>query len=194
LAVGQGDSSVLLFDVPPAASAEPSRLDEGERKRLWDDLASRDAGRAWRARRRLTGTAGDAVTLLGERLKPTPQKTLSAVADLDADEFGARQAAEKALAAALRRGDRAAEAALRELVASPPSLEPCLRARRLLGRAKQIPFTREELRLIRAVGVLEQVATDEAKALLTRFSKGGPSLLTAEARAALARLEREGLR
>jgi hypothetical protein len=81
--------------------------------------------------------------------------------------------------------------ALRDLLDRPPSSEARHRAHRLLADAKPIPFTAEELRAIRAVGVLEQIADEDAKAILKRLSGGGPSLLTAEARAALARLRGE---
>src|SRR5262249_58576409 len=99
--------------------------------------------------------------------------------DPDGGGLGARQAAAEKLAAALRRGDRGAEMALRDLLDRPPSAEARRRAARLLAEAKPVPFTEEELRAIRAVGVLEQIASDEAKALLEPLAKGGPSLLTA---------------
>ena len=54
-----------------------------------------------------------------------------------------------------------------------------------------MPYTAGELRIIRAVSVLGQIGGDEAKALLKRLAKGGPSLLTAEARATLQRLASE---
>jgi hypothetical protein len=186
LAEGCEDSSILLYDVPRPAATEASPLRDGEFPRLWRDLSSRDARRAFRAGRRLAGAPDDAIALLRGRLKPAPA-AVEAIADLDGD-FSQRQAAEKKFREALRRGDRATELALCELVASPPSLEPWLRARRLLMQAKPIPFTADELRAIRAMGVLEQIASDEAKELLKRLSEGGPSLLTTEARAALARL------
>src|SRR5262249_11514671 len=132
----------------------------------------------------------EAVALLRRRLGPAPSVAVKELADLDGD-FETRGAAVRKLREALRRGDRTMEMALRDFVASPPSLESHLRARRLLAEAKPTPFTEEELRAIRAVGVLEQIANDEAKALLERLAKGGPALLTTEARAALARLPKQ---
>jgi WD40 repeat protein len=187
LAVPCADSSILVYDVPAPDPPRRAPLDDARRRRLWDDLASADAKRAWRARLRLADDPGG-VSLLDGRLKPAPARTISGLADLDHDDFDARQAASKKLAEALRRGDRGAEVALRDLLDRPPSSEARHRAHRLLADAKTIPFTSEELRAIRAVGVLEQIADEDAKALLKRLSGGGPSLLTAEARAALARL------
>jgi WD40 repeat protein len=187
LAVGCEDSSILLYEVPQPTTRKSIRLDDAEQQRLWADLSA-DAARAWRARQRLARAPKDALALLSKHLKPAPARSIKELADLDADDFAMREAAARKLAAALRRGDRGIEAALRDLLASPPSLEPFLRAQRLLAQATPIPFTAEELRVIRAVGVLEQIGDGGAKALLKRLCQGGPSLLTAEARATLARL------
>jgi len=112
LAVGD-DSSVLLFDVPRPPESKPTALAEGERERLWDDLASRDAGRAWRALRRLTRAPKDAVALLRERLKPAPAGAVKEVEELDGD-FGTRQAAaKKARGGAVARRPRGRDGAAR---------------------------------------------------------------------------------
>jgi WD40 repeat protein len=187
LAVGCDDSSILLYDLPQP-QAETTRLDETEQRRLWADLSSPDARRAWRARLRLATAPKDAVALMREHLRPAPAKAPVDLADLDAEDFDRREAATKRLAESLRRGDRAAELALRELSERPPSLESHHRARRLLAGCHPIPFKAEEHRILRAVGVLEQIGDADAKALLERLSKGGPSLLASQARAALARL------
>src|SRR5262249_58564795 len=166
-------------------------LDDKAQARLWNELASTDAARAWQARTRLASAPRDAVSLLSKRLKPTAAKTMKELAELDDDDFDVRQIATKRLAEALKSGDRAVEQGLRELLEKPPSLEAQLRARKLLTSAGPKPYAAEELRIIRAVGVLGQIGSDESKALLKRLAKGGPSLLTAEARAALAPLEGE---
>jgi WD40 repeat protein len=187
LAVGWTDGCVLLFDVPAAKPAKPVTLTDATQVRLWDDLASGDATRAWKARTRLVSAGDDAVALLSKRLKPAPARTIKAVAELDDEDFDVRLEATKKLAEALKRGDHTVELALAELIENPPSLEVSLRAQKLLASNKSVPYTAEELRVIRAVGVLAQIGSGEATALLERLEEGGPSLLTAEARAAVAR-------
>src|SRR5262249_4248883 len=81
-----------------------------------------------------------------------------------------------------------AEASLRELLRRPGSLEARLRAERLLKKLDGGP-TLGRLRELRALEVLEQAGTPEARRLLAELAKGAEGAwLTGEAEATLKRL------
>ena len=106
--------------------------------------------------------------------------------DLDDDNFEVRERAEQALA---RFGDLA-EPALRAALEAKPSAEVRQRVKGLLDRVSEKslllpPLTVEKLRAVR---VLEQIATPEAKSVLKQVAETGEdSALQAEASAALKR-------
>jgi hypothetical protein len=108
------------------------------------------------------------------------------IADLDHDDFDTRQKASKEL-------DRLAPAnlpALRKALARPASLEAYRRLERILARHPEGRLSPDELRTLRAVHALEEAGL-EARFLLRKLAGGAPdALLTRDARAALARLER----
>src|SRR5262249_36502213 len=72
LAVGQRDTSILIYDVERPKRPKQAEPDAKKLKELWDALASANAVRAWKAARQLEGHPASAVSLLGEQLKPTP--------------------------------------------------------------------------------------------------------------------------
>ena len=85
-----------------------------------------------------------------------------------------------------------AEGRLRQLLAGNPSLECRRRAELLLAKSENA-LSPEQLRLIRAVVVLEWIGTTEARELLGTLAKGEPeSRLTRLAQAARARIEANG--
>jgi RNA polymerase sigma factor (sigma-70 family) len=184
------DTTVLLWDAisrPPKDRAA-AKLTAEELKALWADLASRDAQQAYAAIGRLVAAPAQAVPVLESGLRPVPaadpKVVARLVADLGSDEFDKRDKAAKELE---RMGD-AAEPHLRQALADKPASE-VRRAIDLLltgleGRA-------ERVRAVRALEVLEYVATPEAKKLLAELAKGAPGAwLTEEAKPALDRLTR----
>jgi formylglycine-generating enzyme required for sulfatase activity len=129
-----GDTSVLVWDLSRWRRREsrPSvKLDARRLRLLWDDLADRNAARAYRAQQTLHASPEQAVALLRRRLRPAPDGGFARlIADLDADEFAVREKAFQALA---RRGLEV-EPALRSLRARPPSPEVRTQVQRLLAR------------------------------------------------------------
>jgi HEAT repeat protein len=124
---------------------------------------------------------------LGTRLRPASRpgggRLPLLIARLDDDDFEVRSKAEEDIA---RLGE-AAIPALREAMRLRP-LEVRLRAERLLGWAEGVPGP-EALRELRAVEVLERIATPAARAVLKRLASGARvAPLTREASAALARM------
>jgi hypothetical protein len=87
-----------------------------------------------------------------------------------------------------------AESSLRQTLANKPTLEVRRRVQALLERLRG-PVSRPELlQSLRAVAVLEDIGTPEARRLLEELSKGVPEArLTREASASRRRLEQRGV-
>jgi RNA polymerase sigma factor (sigma-70 family) len=189
LATGHPDGTLLLWDLPlPASAAGP--LAGKELDRLWTDLAGTDAARAWRAVWRLADSPQAALPLLRRQLKPFPPApadlTLRLLAELDDKSFRRRQGATKKL----KELGPAAIPALLQALQARPSVEQSKRIGKLLADLRMpSPLTAKELRELRAVTVLERIASAEARRLLGDLAKGVEAApLTRTAMAALGRL------
>ncbi|MGB2820883.1 MAG: WD40 repeat domain-containing protein, partial [Phycisphaerae bacterium] len=191
---GSTDGTAILWDLTgtgPTTSPAGADIDANDLKKAWADLASTDATQAEEAVFRLIDAGGRAVALLSERLEsvvaPLPQETQKLIAELGHRRFAVRRLATEKLA----RLGPVAEPALRQAAGQSDSEEVRARARRLLD-ALDDPHQRSGLivRPLRAVHVLEQIGSDEARAILRRLSSGSPhATLTRRVAAALARLE-----
>ncbi len=194
LASGGSDTTILLWDLSglsrPARSPAVS-LPARDVESLWGDLAGDDAGKAMQGIQKLAGAPREAVAYFRERLKPATgvdaKKIAQWVAGLDSEEFAVRQEA----AQELEKVGEAAVPALQKLLANPPSLEARKKAEQILEKVTVQTLSTEQLRLVRALEVLEQVGTGEAREMLEALAKGAPgALATREAQAALDRLAR----
>jgi hypothetical protein len=193
LATAAADGAVL-WDLSRDEKPLPKdfKLTEKDLPRLWIDLASDEGGKAYAAARLLRADPARSVPFLRQHLQPgepgPDQKRLERlIADLDADEFEKRDAATKAL----EKLGAKAETALRDALAGKPSLEAKLRLQRLLkllgGEGK--PLTAQQQRDVRAIRVLEQVGTAQAKKLLQALRKESSGWwVKQEAKEALERL------
>jgi hypothetical protein len=194
LATGSGDGTALVWDVHglPPARPEAGRLTARELEALWADLAGADAARAYRAMRTLSAARKQALPFLQARLL-----SLSAAArewlaqllrDLDDHDFPVR---DRATAELIKLG-KLAEPALRAAVKGSPSAEVRLRVRVILEKQDDTPAaTPEWAPGLRALEVLEQVGTAEARQVLRKLAQAKPETwLTAEAGASLERLAR----
>ena len=120
----------------------------------------------------------------GHRQKTLSRKIDRLMADLDSDDFAIRQKADEEL----KKCGASAETALRRELAGQPSLEFRKRATALLESIER-QNAADWLRELRALEVLENIGTTEARALLADLAKGVPEArLTQEAKASLARL------
>jgi WD40 repeat protein len=193
VATGHGDSSILLWDVAAATRlpASPRQAPAtAELEACWADLANADARKAHAALQRLIDAGEAAVTLLRQRLHPAeaaPQERVQQlVTELDAKQFARRDAAARQLTEFGERADGALMAALK----ANPSEEVRRRIEALLARP-WVVRNAQTLRSLRAVQVLEQLGTAEARHVLQTLSRGvAEARLTREARAALQRLTR----
>jgi RNA polymerase sigma factor (sigma-70 family) len=185
LFTGGLDTVVLGWDVQPPRDAVKGTL-----AAVWDALAHLDARAAFQAQGRFLAKPDKAVAWLAARVSPVvwpdPAGVKALIADLDADDFATRERA----TAALKEHGVAAAAALREVVAKSSSVEARRRAEGLLQELERGFIPPRELRALRAVEVLEWIATKETRAHLAELAKGAPDArLTREAAAACKRLE-----
>lgn len=191
LAAATRGGSVLVWDATDGGldkgKLKPVALDAKEGGRLWEDLASTDAGRARRAAWRLAASA-DGIAPLAERLRPVagiePEKLDRLIADLNDDDFLVRQKANQELAGI---GQGARDAL--EKTAAKGEVEARSRAKELLRKLGSDPVILERRRSLRAVALLEWAGTEAARKVLTSVASGAPAAqLTKAAQAALGRL------
>jgi RNA polymerase sigma factor (sigma-70 family) len=186
LGSGGSDTTVLIWNVqrPPLASYPGANLDA-----LWDDLANSDAARAYRAMATLAATPGDSVPYFAKHLGPVPNpdrpKMARWIAELDSGDFAAREKA----SAELQSLRQLAAPALRRALSNQPSLESRRRIDKLLAMLS--PPSAGEIRVLRAIEVLERAGTSEAVQLLEALAKGASeSPWTRESQSSLQRLAR----
>jgi len=144
--------------------------------------------------RHRVGTAPEAVVLLARHVKPAEAKgsdkdaIAKFIGALDADSFVERQKAAKDLAAL----GRMAEEPLKTALAGKPSAEARQAIEDLLDKLRDKGGPPLELvRPLRAVEVLEDLGTSEARKVLEVLARGqAEAPLTVAARDALGRLDR----
>jgi hypothetical protein len=187
---GSGDSTLLVWDLRGGRSTG-GELSPKELPALWDDLGSADASKAYKAMCTLARSPRHAVPFLRERVRPAPvpepKRLARLLAELDSQEFAAREKATREL----RELGEVVEPALRHSLDKQPSLETRQRVERLLKELEGPVTSASRLQVLRAVEVLEQAGTAEARAALKVLADGAEAArLTQEARAALGRLEK----
>jgi RNA polymerase sigma factor (sigma-70 family) len=190
LASASADTTALVWDLTRCfrdGRFQTRRLSAEELNRSWNDLAHSDAARAYRGIRALIGSQAESVAFLKDHLRPVtsldPRRVKPLLAALDSDQFAER---DKAMTELEQLG-LAVEPALRDALNAKPSLEMRQRIEAVLD--KLAGGTR--LRFLRALEVLEHIATDEARLILEALSKGTAEMWpTQEAKASLSRLAR----
>jgi RNA polymerase sigma factor (sigma-70 family) len=185
LASGGGDSTILLWDLRSRAvnNKLPAFLTGPDLAALWIDLGS-DAVKADHALWKLAAAPKQGLPFLQERLRPAQpadaKQVARLIADLDSKTFTVRDQAVRAL----EEMREAAEATLRTTLKGNLTLEVRQRLEQLLHKRDH-----EVVRQLRAIEVLEQIGTPEARPVLEALVKATPNPLVAEAAgAALQRL------
>jgi WD40 repeat protein len=194
LASGGTDTTALIWDVQSVlaeARRQKASLPAQRLQALWNELGSA-APQAAEAIGTLAAAPREALPLLQKHLRPVPHVDASRVArlvaDLDHQRYEVRQRSSEELE---KLGDLA-EPALRRVLQGKPSLEMRQRVEQLVQKIEQPIQEPDQLRALRAIEVLEQIDTPEARQLLERLAKGAPeSRLTQEAQAALERLTKQ---
>ncbi len=193
LASASQDGTVLVWAVPAKLVVRPVERAVGGFDEAFQLLGSAEPVIAQRGMEYLYRRPAEVAKQCGDRITipaSTPAaKITKLVADLDDEDFPVRQAAVKELEAI--GGEAAAQ--LRSVAEKSSNAEARKLATGLLVRIETIPPNAEELRALRAVEVLEHIATADARTVLTKWA-GGPAgtKLTAEAAAAVARLKAKG--
>jgi WD40 repeat protein len=188
LATRSADHTILVWDLEHAAGPIANVAPQPES--LWTDLADADTKRGRRAVAALIAAPRLALPLLRERLKPAvaadPKQVARWIDELGSDDFDRRQRAQHAVE---QLADLAVPA-LQDALGAGPALEARRRMEGIL-KAIETRLTPDGLRAIRAVEILERVATADALRLLRELAKGAPTArLTQEAATALERLAR----
>jgi WD40 repeat protein len=190
LVTGGFDGSVLFWDVTgrrkdgrlPAAELSAPDLETE-----WTSLRGEDAAKAHRAVWALAADPGHALPLVKGVLKPVPpadaKKVAGLIAVLDDDDFEVREKATRELSAIA-----GAEAVLRKAMDGAASAEVRQRLRAALEAREGVELEADWTATLRALEVLEQLDTPEARDWLRALADGEPSApLTRAATAALRR-------
>ena len=195
LVSGSADTTALAWDLTsiqrepkmPAATLQPKELEA-----RWADLSSEDAGVANKSILVLASSSKESVAFLRERLKPTPpadaKKLAGWIADLDSNTFQTRS---KALTELEKLGELAVPA-LRATLASNVPLETRRRIDPLIEKLTTGGLNAEQIRVVRAMQVLERIGSPEARTLFETLAQGAPGALTTrEAQASLGNLAKK---
>jgi WD40 repeat protein len=188
LAVASAHAPLYIWDIVRAlgkqAETSPSRLEQA-----WPDLAAEDAGKAWAAVWLLAQDPEKSVTLLQSRLTAAQAADAARIAKLVEELASPRFAVRERAAVEFGRIGEQAEEPLRQALPRVASPEIRQRLEQLLAKLEGPITSSETLRVIRAVEVLEYVATPQARTVLKRLAKGAPEAhMTREAKASLSRL------
>jgi WD40 repeat protein len=189
LATGSYSGRIVVWEVPQRKLPVPPADTVWER--VWDDLGADDPARGLQAVDLLSAAPDAAVRLLGKRLttavEPDAATLRKLIADLDAEDFDQREAA----AVEMKKLGWLAAPGLREAARRAPSVEVRKRTAELLEAVSGLhAASADELRALRAVTVLERLATPDAIAVLRSLAKGAPGARrTRDADSALARIE-----
>lgn len=190
LASASSDGTCLVWEIT-GRDAKPVRARQRLKNRdlpgLWNDLAGKDAARAYQAIWTLVNSPKSALTLLKSELEPVEripaERIRQRIANLGSSQYAVRV---KATADLEVIGEQAVPE-LRKAATAHPGLEVRCRIDRLLERAAG--WNPDRLRASRAVMVVEQMGTPPARKLLKKLAAGVPEArLTREAQAALERL------
>jgi WD40 repeat protein len=187
------DSAVLVWDVsgmvnrPLPGVGKPG---EADLRRWWEDLRDDNPGTAYRAVWRFAAAPEQGLPFLAASLPPVkipdPAVVARLIEGLDSPEFEVRETSSQKLE---QLGEPVVEALRRKAADGKPTPEQAQRIKELLATlAPPVPGG-VHLRATRAVAVLEQIGSPEARKVLVSLAAGAPgAALTREAKASLQRL------
>jgi WD40 repeat protein len=173
LATATTDGVVKIWDLVAVGRDRelPTALTPRVLDELWERLADKDPARAFTAL--CTVAASDqAVALLLDKWQPRvaadPKHVEKLLADLHDDQAEVHEAA----ARELQRLPFDAGPGVRKLLAAKPNAEMTRRLQSVLQAAEKAKFEPDELRKVRAVQILELVASQPALQLLREIAQG----------------------
>jgi WD40 repeat protein len=188
---GSNDTTILVWDLarikreprPQVADLSAKQLDA-----LWTDLVSNDAAAAGKAVQTLIAASKPTVAYLKDHVPPAAPvdgtKIEQWINDLDHSNFAKRSIA----MSSLEKLGELAVPALQKVLISKASLETRRRVEPLLEKLTAGSFSAEQIRILRAIEVLDKIGDADARQLLERLASGAPGALTTrQAQAALDR-------
>ncbi len=184
------DGQVRLWDLTSKLPgvAGKGRFSDLALEHAWNELQQPDAARAYQAIRVLTAAPEDSLPFLRTRLTPVnaiSPKVVELIADLDHPLYARRR---QAMLELEKRGE-GAQPGLQQALAKNPPLELRRRVEQLLNRLETPALAQQRLRNWRALEVLENLGTPDARQVLQTLARGLPEArLTREAQAVLLRL------
>jgi hypothetical protein len=176
LASGSEDSTTLIWDLAAATGAggaHTSQLNREQIESLWAHLASTDAAKAYRAIWVLAGDPEHTLPFLERVLQPAPPADPALIKRLLGDLDNNRSATREQAMLELEKLGETALPLLRQAMTDQVSAEVRRRVQQLIGKAETIESP-DRLRLLRAIEVLENMATPEAGKLLKSLARGSP--------------------
>jgi sugar lactone lactonase YvrE len=189
---GSLDTTILVWSLPSQSPNHAATLlASSDLRKLWAHLSEEDGPQAYQAVWNLTTSPRETVPFLEKVLLPVPaansHRIDRLISQLDDQRFQVRQEA----ASELERLGELASPKLRQALEARSSPEVRRRAEVLLDLADAQALSPDGMRTLRAVEVLERIATREARAVLQTLGSGAAgATITQEAKAALKRLEK----
>ena len=192
------DNFLFVWDISKATSMtqpEPANLSGESLEGMWKSLTEKDIPFSYKSLRLMATAPEQTIAFLKDKLHPATKRDTTRVekmiALLDDDSFEKREQAEQDL---LALGSTAATP-LAEALKGTLSPEARTRAQRILEKVQTPLPTGDELRNLWAVDLLEQIGTTEAKLVIAKIATGdADAWLTREAKAALQRLDKRGVK
>ncbi|MGF1580109.1 MAG: WD40 repeat domain-containing protein [Gemmataceae bacterium] len=188
------DTTGLVWDLETVRkqlenSIEP--LTAAQLQQSWSSLLNINGEIAFLARNTLIKNAPGTVKLLENELRPTPaispKEIAKLIEQLDAQRFRTRIAAYTKL----QKLGIKARSQLEEAQKGNRPLEVQTRIKLLLDAISERPLDKNQLRVWRAIEVLERINTSQSRGLLTKLARGAPGVFpTNVAKQALERLNR----
>jgi hypothetical protein len=176
LATGGDDQTIAVWDLPTFVGAKAGggvKATSATLTRCYEELASAEPLRGYRAIWTLASYSDEAVLFLASRLRPfAPRRSLAALLqDLDSDAFRTR---EEAFTALKQHVDQA-RPFLSERLSKPCSPEVRSRLRMLLEGGSPLVTSPKLICQARALQVLQAIGTTQARKLLEQIATGDPN-------------------
>jgi WD40 repeat protein len=192
LVSGSLDGTALVWDLGKLPQDAPTGTHLTKMDECWNAIAGNDAGRAYRSMREMVNAPAETAAFLADKLHPqfqaAPAEIQRLIAALDGKQFEQREEATEGLAVQVE----FAESTLRKVVKGKPSAEVRARLTLILQQWQGGFYSPWQLRRLRAIEVLEEIGTSEAKAVLQQLATGTSRLrVTRASAAALDRLRAE---
>jgi hypothetical protein len=189
VASGGVEGSVLVWDCTGQSSKDRTALTASELAALWDILGYGKVETAYQAKWKFVAAGQQTITFMEKTLRPIPKDSTSALKEAIANLEGKHPELRDAAMNELDCHGSLAEPALREGLTDDRSPEARARIEYLLEKQKSDFPSGGLLRSLRAIEVLEQIGTPQARQLLESIAAGHPqAALTQEAKASVQRM------